>query len=115
MAACPLGATNVGKTTLARQVLQLIAVKLGLKCFLEITMEEDSAIDLSELRVEEDAGILLDGIADVELLKPHRETLQGQPKVCKGAKSNTVIHAYSFTLAKRAVVVTMDLSSRNLY
>ena len=67
------------------------------------------------MRIEEHAGILLDGVADVELLKPHRETLQGQPKVCKGGKSNTMIYAYSFTLARRAVVVTMDLSARNLH
>ena len=110
-----VGATNFGKTALGRHVLQLVAKKLGLPSFLEITMEEDSAIDVSAMRVEEHAGILLDGVADVELLKPHRETLQGQPKVCKGGKSTTMIYAYSFTLARRAVVVTMDLSARNLH
>ena len=57
----------------------------------------------------------MDGVADVELLKPHRETLQGQPKVCKGGKSTTMIYTYCYTLARRAIVVTMDLSARNLH
>ena len=77
-----------------------------------MTVEEDTSLDASGLRIEEHAGILLDGVADVLLLKPHRETLQGQPKVCWGGKSNTMIYAYPFTLARRAVVVTMDLSSQ---
>jgi hypothetical protein len=110
-----VGATQFGKTALGRHVLQLVARKLGLPGFLERTMEEQSTIDASEMRVEEHAGILLDGVADVELLKPNRETLQGQAKVCKGGKSSTMMYAYSFTLARRAVVVTMDLSARNLH
>ena len=57
----------------------------------------------------------MDGAADVLLLKPHRDTLQGQPKVCWGGKSFTMLFAYPFTLAHRTVVVTSDLSARNLH
>ena len=110
-----VGGTQFGKTALGRYVLKCIAEKLGLPGYLEVTMEESSTLDFSELRVEEHAGVLLDGVADVLLLKPHRESLQGQPKVCKGGKSNTMMYSYAFTLARRAVVVTMDLSARNLH
>ena len=39
--------------------------------------------------------------------------LQGRPKVCKGGKSATNLYAYPFTLCRRAVVVTMDMSVAN--
>ena len=37
--------------------------------------------------------------------------LQGRPKVNKGAKSVTMLYAFSFALCNRAVTVTMDLSA----
>ena len=37
------------------------------------------------------------------------------PKVCWGGKSSTMMYAYPFTLVHRAVVVTFDLSARNLH
>ena len=40
--------------------------------------------------------------------------LQGRPKVCKGGKSATMMYAYPFTLPRRAVVITMDVSAANL-
>ena len=40
---------------------------------------------------------------------------QGQPKLCWGGKSQTMMYAYPYTLARRAVVATMDLSARNLH
>ena len=110
-----VGATHFGKSGLARYVLRRLAAQLGLGGFLEVTVEEDRNLDLSNLRVHEHAGVLLDGVADVLLLKPHHETLQGQPKVCWGGKSSTMMYAYAFTLARRAVVATMDLSARNLH
>ena len=110
-----VGASNYGKTALARRVLGRIAERLQLPSYLEITVEEDAHIDLAPFRIDTHAGILLDGVADVLLLKPHRETLQGQPKVCWGGKSSTMMYAYAFTLAHRAVVVTFDLSARNLH
>ena len=59
--------------------------------------------------------MLLDGLGDVELLRRNRETLQGRPKITKGAKSPTMKHAYEFTLCKRAVVATCDLAAANLH
>ena len=91
-----VAATNFGKSALGRYVLSLVAQKLGVATYLEVTVEEDAALDVSALRIEEHAGILLDGVADNLFLKPHRETLQGQPKVCWGGKSNTMMYAYPF-------------------
>ena len=48
------------------------------------------------------------------LLKQARETLQGRPKVVKGAKSATMNYSYPFTLCRRGVIATMDLSAENL-
>ena len=59
-------------------------------------------------------GVLWDGIAGVLTLKAHRETLQGRPKVLKGRRSQRMRCAYPFTLARRGVVATMDLSASNL-
>ena len=72
-------------------------------------------MDYSDFDVETQAGILLDGVADTLLLKKARETLQGRPKVVKGGKSATMKFAYNFTLTRRAVVATMDLSADNLH
>ena len=95
--------TQFGKSALGRQVLHCIAKKLHMPSFLEVTMEEGAVLDFSYLRVQEHGGVLLDGVADVLLLRPHRECLQGQPKVCKGAKSTTMMHAYAFTLPRKVL------------
>ena len=58
--------------------------------------------------------MLLDGVGDALLLKENREALQGRPKVTKGGRSATMMYAYLYTLARRAVVVTLDLSAQNL-
>ena len=71
-------------------------------------------MDFSKFDVEKHAGVLLDGVADVMVLKQARETLQGRPKVVKGAKSQTMRYAYPFSLCRRGVVATMDLSAKNL-
>lgn len=80
-----------------------------------VTVEDDGHIDFADFNVEEHAGVLLDGLGDVQLLKTNRESLQGRPKVLKGGRSQTMRYAYPFTLARRAVVVTMDLSADNLH
>ena len=49
------------------------------------------------------------------MLKRHREALQGRPKTSRGGKSATMMYSYPFTLCKRAVVVTMDLSAKHLH
>eukprot|EP00973_Karenia_brevis_P023991 3307641-Karenia_brevis.AAC.1 len=59
-----VGATNFGKTALGRHVLQRVGGKLSLTTFLEVPMEEDAHIDFSTFRVQEHAGVLLDGVAD---------------------------------------------------
>lgn len=60
-------------------------------------------------------GVLLDGVADALLLRKVRESLQGRPKVLKGARSATMRYAYAYTFARRAIVATMDLSAENLH
>lgn len=70
--------------------------------------------DLSELDVRQYSGVLLDGVADALTLKKNRESLQGRPKICRGGRSATMMYSYPFTLCRRGVVVTMDLSAKNL-
>ena len=60
------------------------------------------------------SGVLLDGVGDAMILKKNREALQGRPKLSKGAQSATMMYAYQYTLCRRAVVATFDLSAENL-
>ena len=112
-----VGATNLGKSMLAASVLEQVGEALGIAnaTFAEVTVEEDKHMDFSDLDVEKHAGVLLDGVSDVLLLKHNRETLQGRPKKLKGARSPTMRFSFPFTLCRRAVVITMDLSARNLH
>ena len=71
-------------------------------------------MDLSDFDCRFHAGVLLDGVADTRFLKQNREVLQGRPKLCKGGRSATMMYAYTYTLCRRAVVVTLDLSAQNL-
>jgi len=111
-----LGGTGLGKSMLAATLLEDVGERLGLEkpSFVEVTVEGDGHLDLSDFDPLVHCGVLLDGVGDVLTLKQHRETLQGRPKICKGAKSATMKHAYAFTLVRRAVVVTMDSSAANL-
>ena len=79
-----------------------------------MTVEDDGNLDLADFDVEKHVGVLLDGVSDALILKKHRETLQGRPKVLKGAKSATMKHAYPFTLCRKAVIATMDTAADNL-
>ena len=58
--------------------------------------------------------MLLDGVGDAMMLHRHREALQGRAKENRGGRSATMMYAYPFTLCRRAVVATMDLSAANL-
>ena len=100
---------------LAAAVLQKLADRSGMESYLEVTVENNPELDLSELDVTRHAGVLLDGVGDVALLKPHREVLQGRPKVTRGGRSTTMIYSYPFTLCRRAVIATFDLSAHNLH
>ena len=53
-------------------------------------------------------------VGDALFLKKHRGDLQGRAKASKAGLSGTMIYAYPYTLARRAVVATFDLSARNL-
>ena len=112
-----IGATNLGKSMLGARLLERVGETLCLQpaSFLEVTVEDDGYLDFSGLNVMKHCGVLLDGIGDVLLLKKNRETLQGRPKVLHGGRSQTMRYAYPFTLARRAVVATMDLSADNLH
>ena len=109
-----VGGTGTGKSLLAAAVLEELAAHHGLPGFLETTVEDDGHFDLSDFRVDKHAGILLDGVGDVAALQRARETLQGRPKLIKGGRSATMVYAYTYTLCRRGVVATFDLSARNL-
>jgi len=112
-----IGATNLGKSMLAGAVLEKVGRAIGMAnpSFAEVTVEEDAHLDFSDFDVEAHAGVLFDGLADTLVLKKHRETLQGRPKALKGGRSATMKFSYPFTLTRRAVVATMDLSAANLH
>ena len=110
-----VGATNLGKSELASQILLQVARVLGLGGYAEVTVETDGFLDCSAFDVTKHAGILLDGIGDILFLKTNRETLQGRPKVLFGGRSQTMRWAYPFTLTRRAVVATADLGAENLH
>ena len=125
-----VGGTNLGKSMLAADVLRKVARVLGLPTqetqegedeenvlwepFLEVTVEDSTEVDLSEFDLTMQAGVLFDGVGDVAFLQKNREVLQGRPKICKGGKSGTMIYSYAFSLSRRAVIATFDLSAANL-
>ena len=109
-----IGGTNLGKSMLAASILKTICAKLGKTEFLEVTVETDDVLDLSELDVRKHGGALLDGIGDPLILKRQREVLQGRPKVTWGGRSATMRFAYPYTLCRRAVIATCDLSASGL-
>ena len=69
---------------------------------------------LADFDVRHHGGALLDGVGDALILKKNREALQGRAKQTKGAQSATMIYSYKYTLTRRAVVATFDLSAKNL-
>ena len=109
-----VGATNLGKSMLAADVLKKVGKHVGAESFLEITVEDNENLALEDYDLRIHAGVLLDGLADALTLKRHRETLQGRAKVTKGGQSGTNMYAYPFTFCRRAIVATMDLSAGNL-
>ena len=109
-----IGGTNTGKSHLGGRVLQEVATTVGVPGFLELTVQSDEHLDMSEFDVREHGGILLDGVGDALFLHRHREILQGRDKEAKEGKSATMIYAYPFTLCRRGVVATFDLSAKNL-
>ena len=109
-----VGATRLGKSILANDVLQQIAKQLGLANFLEITVEDSEHMDLADFDRRCHAGVLLDGVGDALFLKRNRESLQGRPKIVKGARSATNVYSYTYSFCGRAVVATFDLSASNL-
>ena len=109
-----IGGTNAGKSMLGAAVLQEIAALLGLQSFLELTVEADEQMDLSDFDIRVHGGVLLDGVGDAMYLLRHREALQGRAKECKEGKSATMMYSYPFTFCRRAVVATFDLAASNL-
>ena len=79
---------------LAADVLQRLGKLLGLPRFLEVTVEDDNSLDLSEFDVRLDAGVLLDGVGDALALKRRRKPLRGRLKICRGGKPTTMIYSY---------------------
>ena len=56
-----VGGTNMGKSILAAHVLTEIGKVLSLPSFLEVTVENDEVLDVSEMDVRLHSGVLLDG------------------------------------------------------
>ena len=110
-----LGGTDCGKSELAARVLRKVCELLQLPAFVEVTVEGDQCLDFSAYDHRVHAGVLLDGVGDTLTLWKHREVLQGRPKITRGGKSATMMYAYPFTLARRAVVATLDLTAANLH
>ena len=110
-----IGGTNLGKSILAGDVLERIGKLLGLEAFAEVAVEGDTFLDLTDFDLRRHAGVLLDGIGDVGVLKANREVLQGRPKACKAARSPTMRYSTLYTLCRRAVVATFDLSAKGLH
>ena len=109
------GGTNSGKSELGISILKEVGAALGVSGYLEVTVEGANTLDFGQFDVAAHAGVLLDGVADARILLENRELLQGRPKVCQGGKSATMMYAYDFTLCRRAVIITMDLSASNLH
>ena len=86
----------------------------GEHSYLDVTVEQSEHLDLAEFDVRFHSGVLLDGVGDALILKKNREALQGRAKLAKGAQSATMIYSYKYTLARRAVIATFDLSATNL-
>lgn len=99
---------------LAAHVLARVASALGLETYMEVTVESDGHLALSDFDVNVHAGVLLDGVGDAMTLHHNREALQGRLKEGRGGRSKTMLYAYPFNLCRRAVVVTMDTSASNL-
>ena len=110
-----VGGTNLGKSILAANVLKGIGELLNISSFLEVTVEGDAFLDLTDFDVCSHAGVLLDGVGDVAILKANREVLQGRPKLCKAGRSPTMRFSNVYSLHRRAVVATFDLSAANLH
>ena len=72
-----VGGTNLGKSLLAAKVLGKVAHLLQLPSFLEVTVDGDSLMDLSEFDLAKHAGVNLDCLGDVMMHKQHWETLHG--------------------------------------
>ena len=109
-----VGGSNLGKSLLAADILDRVGAALGFNKFLEVTVEHDSFLDLTDLDVRVHSGILLDGIGDVKVLKDAREVLQGRAKMCKAGRSPTMRFASLYTLSRKAVTATFDLGAANL-
>ena len=110
-----VGGTNLGKSLLAADILKnRIGPLVGAKQYLEVTVEDNEVLDLADFDRRSHAGVILDGVGDALILKRNRESLQGRPKVTKGAKSATNVYAYSYTFTRRAVIATLDLSAANI-
>ena len=56
-----MGGTDLGKSMLAGDVLRTFGRILNVPGFLEIIVEDDASLDLSDFRLDRHAGILLDG------------------------------------------------------
>ena len=81
---------------------------------MEVTVEENEHFDMADFDVRHHGGVLLDGVGDALILKKNREPLRGRAKQTKGAQSATMIYSYKYTLARRAMVATFELSASNL-
>ena len=63
-----IGGRGMGKSQLAAKILTELAAKLQVPRYLEITVESDEHIDMSDFDLREHSGVLLDGVGDAPLV-----------------------------------------------
>ena len=71
-------------------MLRRVCGILGLQGFLEVTVQDNASLELSDFDVEKHGGVLVDGVGDAQLLADHREALQGRAKQNYGGQSSTM-------------------------
>ena len=59
-----VGGTGLGKSMLAEAVMSRSASLLGMPSWLEVTVEEDGALKMSDFQLQTQAGVIIDGIGD---------------------------------------------------
>ena len=99
---------------LAADIFRCLGKIVGPSEFLEITVEQNPCVDLADFEWDQHSGVLLDGVGDAFILKGNREALQGRPKLCKGGQSATNVYSYKYTLVRRGIVATFDMSAYHL-
>ena len=75
-----IGPTGTGKSELAAYILRRICDILRVREFIDVTVEDNGSLDMSDFSITMHGGIVLDGVGDTQMLAHHRETLKAVRK-----------------------------------